>query len=344
MGFSRQEYWSGLPPPLPGARPNSGTEPTSTVAPTLQADSLSVSHRGSWKPARAFVKTFLSDSGVHQRLRTSVLDAEASFVVTQRSTCPPRNKQVSICCYQFSNGSIWLFYEKLSFPPFKLSTFPVPGALEISCFYSPIPWARNLGIVFEYDLLAPLHVYSSCPSIPSSLSPRKKESEVTQSSPTLCDPMDCNLPGSSVHGIFQARILKWVAISFSRRSSQPRDRTPVSHYDAADALPSEPPGKYRWTPVSRSPSQIWSLSISAATIPSCLVRRNYFEITLPEFPSLWGDPYFTLRRFLSYTCNPVTPGAEHSAWPSFPVEVKSAGLAPRPVLTAPFRTISPFAP
>ena len=45
---------------------------------------------------------------------------------------------------------------------------------------------------------------------------RKKESEVAQSCPTLCDPMDCSLPGSSVHGIFQARILKWAAISFSR--------------------------------------------------------------------------------------------------------------------------------
>ena len=42
------------------------------------------------------------------------------------------------------------------------------------------------------------------------------------------DPMDCNLPGSSVHGISQARILEWVAISFSRGSSQPRDRTRVS--------------------------------------------------------------------------------------------------------------------
>ena len=40
--------------------------------------------------------------------------------------------------------------------------------------------------------------------------------------------MDCSLRGSSVHGIFQARILEWVAISFSRRSSQPRDRTKVS--------------------------------------------------------------------------------------------------------------------
>ena len=41
----------------------------------------------------------------------------------------------------------------------------------------------------------------------------------------LCDPMDCNLPGSSVHAVFQARILEWVAISFSRGSSQPRNQT-----------------------------------------------------------------------------------------------------------------------
>ena len=49
------------------------------------------------------------------------------------------------------------------------------------------------------------------------------ESEVAQSCLTLCDPMDCNLPGSSVHGTFQAGVLEWVAISSSRGSSQPRD-------------------------------------------------------------------------------------------------------------------------
>ena len=53
--------------------------------------------------------------------------------------------------------------------------------------------------------------------------------EVAQSCPILCDPVDCSPPGSSVHGILQARILEWVAISFSRGSSQPRDRTHVSH-------------------------------------------------------------------------------------------------------------------
>ena len=52
--------------------------------------------------------------------------------------------------------------------------------------------------------------------------------EVIQSCPTLCDPMDYSPPGSSIHGILQARILEWVAISFSRGSSQPRDQTQVS--------------------------------------------------------------------------------------------------------------------
>ena len=49
-----------------------------------------------------------------------------------------------------------------------------------------------------------------------------------QSCPTPCHPMDCGPPGSSVHGILQARILEWVPISFSRGSSQPRDQTRVS--------------------------------------------------------------------------------------------------------------------
>ena len=56
----------------------------------------------------------------------------------------------------------------------------------------------------------------------------ESESEVAQLCLTFCDPMDCSLPGSSVHEIFQARVLEWGAVSFSRRSSQPRDRTWVS--------------------------------------------------------------------------------------------------------------------
>ena len=57
---------------------------------------------------------------------------------------------------------------------------------------------------------------------------KRQSKALAQSCPTLRDPMDCSLPGSSVHGILQARILEWVAISFSRISSQPRDWTWVS--------------------------------------------------------------------------------------------------------------------
>ena len=57
----------------------------------------------------------------------------------------------------------------------------------------------------------------------------KVKVKFTQLCPTLCDPMYYSPPGSSVHGILQARILEWVAISFSRGSSQPRNQTQVSH-------------------------------------------------------------------------------------------------------------------
>ena len=62
----------------------------------------------------------------------------------------------------------------------------------------------------------------------SDLAEYKCEWEVAQSCRTLCDPMDYSLPGSSVHGIFQARVLEWVAISCSRGSSWPRDWIYVS--------------------------------------------------------------------------------------------------------------------
>ena len=68
--------------------------------------------------------------------------------------------------------------------------------------------------------------WSSLPWIP--LYWKKVKVLVAQSCPTLCDPMDCSPPGSSVHGLLQARTLEWVAISLFRASSWPGDRTQVS--------------------------------------------------------------------------------------------------------------------
>ena len=79
---------------------------------------------------------------------------------------------------------------------------------------SPLWWKEHLFFgVLVLEVLVDLH---------------ESESEVSQSCPTLCDPIDCSLPGSSVHGIFQAIVLEWIAISFSRESSQSRPQTWVS--------------------------------------------------------------------------------------------------------------------
>ena len=85
---------------------------------------------------------------------------------------------------------------------------------------------------------------------------REKEREVAQSCLTLCDPMDCSLPGSSVQGILQARILEWVAISFSRGSSRPRFPTLQ-----ADTLLSEPPGKPRDAVGGWAFNPLWLVSL-----------------------------------------------------------------------------------
>ena len=81
---------------------------------------------------------------------------------------------------------------------------------------------------------------------------------VAKSCPTFCDPMDCNPPGSSVHGIFQARILEWVAISYCRESSPHRGQTCISkphilHWQA------------NYLPLSHQGSLISSLQFSVVT-------------------------------------------------------------------------------
>ena len=139
MGFSRQEYWSGLPFP-PGDLPHPGIE---TGSPALQADSLPFELQG--RPVASLcccccVTSVMSDS------------------------VQPHKRQ-----------------------PTRL----------------PHPWdspGKNTGVG--------CHFLIQCMKV-------KSESEVAQSCPTLSDPMDCSPPGSSIHGIFQARVLEWGAIAFS---------------------------------------------------------------------------------------------------------------------------------
>ena len=91
-------------------------------------------------------------------------------------------------------------------------TIVMESILSLWCYYGVIPISETENYIIAI-LIITIH----------------KWSEVAQSCLTLCNPMDCSLPGSSVHGIFQTRILEWVAISLSRRSFRPSDWTQVSH-------------------------------------------------------------------------------------------------------------------
>ena len=86
---------------------------------------------------------------------------------------------------------------------------PTWKSLTMTVFSFPQPWAEARGSLSIISLVKVL---------------------VTQSCPTLCDPMNCTLPGSSIHEILQTRILEWVAIPFSRGSSQHRDQTQVFYF------------------------------------------------------------------------------------------------------------------
>ena len=117
--------------------------------------------------------------------------------------------------------------------------------------------------------------------IPSFLMGSVSESvvKVIQSCPTLGDPMDY-----TVHGILQARILEWVAVAFSRGSSQPRDRTQVSHI-AADSLPAEPQGKPKnmeWV--------AYPFSSGLNKMPVCQKsQRVLIKKKVSFIPSLWDQ-------------------------------------------------------
>ena len=110
----------------------------------------------------------------------------------------------------------------------NLGRFPIEMWLYCSCWPQAFPLSDVCPSVFSSPCIRRDHSLS-CHSLTETtaklpLGPRGG----AQSCLTLWDLVDCSPPGSSVHGILQARILEWVAISYSRGSSQPRDRTHVS--------------------------------------------------------------------------------------------------------------------
>ena len=117
-------------------------------------------------------------------------------------------------------------WSRLQCPP--LEDLPDPGILHVSVM-SPALAGRFFTTITTWEALL-------------MTTEGKGKVLVAHSCPTICNTMDCSPPGSSVHGMLQARILEWVAISYSRGSCQPRDWVRFSCMQA-DSLPSEPPQK-----------------------------------------------------------------------------------------------------
>ena len=129
-----------------------------------------------------------------------------------------------------------------------------------------------------------------------------------QSCPTLYNPTNCSMPGSSVDGILQARILEWVAISFSGGSSQPRDWTRVSRI-AADSLQTELPGKPKYIGVgSLSLLQGGTSWPRNPTMVSCIAGVFFTRWTTRE-ALVWllryGAKYRSRLFLLTFVCHIV---------------------------------------
>ena len=143
------------------------------------------------------------------------------------------------CNYTSFTGGIYWLCHITRICSFKITHFPAhfvlckdtPGVQILCCLWSKDSTGECSVNVDGQACFNPDEVKSTVrwPRSHKWQSACFTRSEVSQSCLTLCNPMDCTLAGSSVHGIFQVTVLEWLAISFSRASSWPRFRTWVSH-------------------------------------------------------------------------------------------------------------------
>ena len=204
--------------PFPGALPNPGFEPMFPVAPALQADSLPLSH---WE--------------------TSFI--EICYTLVSCLPCLPTLESLMYSC-PGSDESRSQHPESRPWSAFLWGALQWLALAYASTLYFNRDFLyQHLLYVFFCFLIVVLAVmWPSSKTFPTwGMSSTGKWARwetsgqfrhlkvlVAQSCPTLCNSMDCSLPGSSVHGILQARILEWIAIPFSQGSSWPRDWTRVS--------------------------------------------------------------------------------------------------------------------
>ena len=229
MGFSRQEYWSGLLSPPPEDLPDSGIELTSLNFPALAGIyPLPISWKSFWGKGK-FCQQMASGLNCNSSLDLQPASPPCRFRAYQASIIMWANSLflgIPVCLVSLEK--LHLIEHSLQYGHgyirMHVYSFIVAKKLKAhwknNCLKYSLPtWAGSEWWMAACHMLLVAQLY-----------------------PTLCKPMDSSLPGFSVHGILQVRLLKWVAIPFSRGSSWAKDQTWVS-CTVADSLQSEPPGK-----------------------------------------------------------------------------------------------------
>ena len=163
-----------------------------------------ISFRMDWLDLLAVQETLKSLLQYHSS-KALILPCSAFFIVQLSHPYMTTGQTIGLTRWTFVGKVMSLLFNMLS----RLVITFLPRSKHLSWLQSPS------AVILE-------------PPKIKSLTVEVQWSEVTQSCPNLCDHMDCSPPGSSVHGILQARMLEWVAISVSRGSSRPRDWTQVS--------------------------------------------------------------------------------------------------------------------
>ena len=159
----------------------------------------------------------------------------------------------------------------------------------------------------------------------------KVNRKVAEACLTLCDPMDCSPPNSSIHGLLQARILEWVAVPFSKGSSQPRDWTQVSYIA----------GGFFTIWATREALMVCEVKVTQSCPTLCHLMTSWtiqsMEFSRPEYWSEW--PFFSPGDLPNAGIEPRSPTLQVESLPAEPPEKpKNPGVGSLSLLQWIFRT------